>query len=191
MQTLIVGLGNPGKQYATTRHNIGFAALDCFLKNQQAARWKMMPKLNAEMTQIQVNDQTIGLVKPQTFMNESGRAVQAVLAYYHIPLNNLILVYDDLDLPFGRIKINRNSGSGGHKGVQSVIDRLGTKDFLRLRLGIGSTRKQRIPAEQYVLKRFSLSEKLRLNSVLETSAQALLCLINEGEAACMTKFNQR
>ena len=169
---LIIGLGNPGKKYEHMRHNFGFMALDFLQKKMDAPKFKMNNKLNAEISKI---DKII-LAKPQTFMNSSGEAAQKILSFYKISPNEIIVIHDDLDLPFGAIKQSKDSGSAGHNGVQSIIDILGTKNFTRLRLGIGLSSEalakddrphKKIPVEDYVLQNFSSEELKQLPEILQ------------------------
>jgi len=170
---LIVGLGNPGEQYANTRHNAGFMALDEFLGG---VAWTENKKFNALIHE----DGDCLFVKPLTFMNDSGRSVQKILDYYKLrpktlgliskkdlDLNNcLCVVHDDLDLPFGTYRLSKGSSSGGHRGVQSIIDYLKTKNFTRLRLGIkNDLLRTHIPPEKFVLQPFSREEKERLKEL--------------------------
>jgi len=168
-------LGNPGKKYEKTRHNAGWQAVD-FLVGKNA-QWQKDKKTNAEifktdpparLEQANACDGGRGdkiFVKPQTFMNESGKAVRALADYYKIPAKNITVIYDELDLPFGEIRVRKNGGSAGHNGIKSIIQHLGTEDFWRVRIGIknqpnkiNSLLKIKIPAERYVLKKFSQGE---------------------------------
>ncbi len=153
---LIVALGNPGKQYAQTRHNVGWLVAD-----QVRADWSMEKKWQAE---IAVQTQTVWC-KPQTFMNLSGQAVQAVAAFYKIPAGRIIVIYDDKDIPFGLIRTRASGSSGGHNGVQSIIDALGTNQFGRIRIGI----KPQYPIEDtadFVLGHWSAQETAQLSDIL-------------------------
>jgi peptidyl-tRNA hydrolase, PTH1 family len=176
---LIVGLGNPGKQYENTRHNFGFRVLD-LLGNGE--KWE-----NKYDCQLIKTDDVI-LTKPQLFMNLSGKPVSQVLKYY--PAAQLVIIHDDLDLPLGSMKIMKNSSSAGHKGVQSVIDELGSKDFIRIRLGIDNpeTRGQ-INSEDFVLQKFTAAEEPLIKEVLEKAIAAVELLETEGLEAVQSRFN--
>jgi len=154
---LIIGLGNPGEEYKKTRHNAGFLAVDDIASKLQATSYKLQANFNAEISERIINNEKVILAKPQTFMNNSGQAVKAIVDYYKINLENIIVIHDDLDIPLGEYKISKNKNSGGHKGVQSIIDYLGTKDFLRIRIGIMIENKK-TPTEKFVLERFNKDE---------------------------------
>ena len=161
---LIIGLGNPGEEYKKTRHNAGFLTMDKIADDFQFP--VSSSKFNAEISQgIIANEKTI-LAKPQTFMNNSGQAVKAILDYYKIKSEDIIIIHDDLDIPLGEYKISKNKNSGGHKGVQSIIDYLGTKDFTRIRIGIAIENKK-TPTEKFVLERFGEEEMEIVEGVIE------------------------
>jgi len=145
MKVLIVGLGNPGKKYEKTRHNIGFRVID--------------------ELECKAFDDDIILLKPESFMNNSGKTVQEHLAYYKIPAHDLIVIHDDIDLLFGDIRVSENSSSAGHKGVQSIIDELGTQDFTRIRVGIKPPHK--IDTEKFVLEKFTKDEEKQLPEIIK------------------------
>lgn len=153
---LIVGLGNPGKKYERTRHNVGFLAVDA-LRNDTFSEWKLLKSLEAEASEGEIEGKKVILLKPQTFMNLSGRAVSAAMKKYRITYEHLIVIHDDLDIPFGEIKAQKNKSAAGHNGVQSVIDALGTKDFWRMRVGIGARPKE-MASDVFVLQKFSVAE---------------------------------
>ena len=163
---LIIGLGNPGEEYKKTRHNAGFLTVDKLVSNSKYPILSTQSKFNAEISQSTINDEKIILAKPQTFMNNSGQAVKAIVDYYKIDLENIIVIHDDLDIPIGEYKISKNKNSGGHKGVQSIIDYLGTKDFTRFRIGI-MTENKKIPTEKFVLERFSREEMEIVKGVIK------------------------
>jgi len=184
---LVVGLGNPGREYRSTRHNIGFMLADNLAK-----------KFNSHFTRIQfyslvLNITTEGrniiLAKPQTFMNNSDRSVVALVRFYKIELDHLIICSDDLDLPIGSIRIRETGGSGGQKGINSIIEGLGTKDFPRLRLGIGRP-PERMDAAEYVLQEFSQEEKELVLEVLDRAVEAVLLFTEKGIESAMTMFNR-
>ncbi|MCK5459577.1 aminoacyl-tRNA hydrolase [Candidatus Parcubacteria bacterium] len=165
---LIIGLGNLGEKYRLTRHNAGFIAIDQFreqfIKNgSDFSEWKFNKKFNAEISKGEVENKKIILAKPQTFMNNSGAAVQAMMNFYKIKIKNILIIHDDIDLPLKTSKIQRNKSSAGHKGVQSIIDALNSKNFSRLRIGINpaienGVSKLKIPTEKFALERFKKGE---------------------------------
>lgn len=169
---LIIGLGNPGRKYKKTRHNVGFRVLDEFRKQNSFPNFKMQKKFQAEVSEGLLNKEKTILVKPQTFMNNSGRAVRALVNFYKIPLENLVVVHDELDLPIGEIKMSEDKGSAGHNGVQSIINELGSQAFNRLRIGI-SDPNSAISPEKFVLQKFSKPEQKILKSVVQKSCNLL------------------
>lgn len=183
---LIVGLGNPGREYRENRHNIGFMLID-----------RLAVKLNARFSRLQSkalvanamnNERKIILAKPQTFMNLSGQSVQGLVRFYKLPLTNLLVAHDDLDLPPGTIRIRPGGGSPGQLGVTSIIERLGTQEFPRLRLGIGRP-PGRMEAPDYVLRDFSDGEMVVISETLNRAADAALTFVTEGLDAAMNKYN--
>ncbi len=151
---LIIGLGNPGKKYEKTRHNIGFRVIDA-LENE-------------------ISDENIILFKPQTFMNQSGKAVKSLIAYRKLPSANLWIIHDDVDLPLGTIRVSQNVSSAGHKGVESIIRELGTKDFIRFRIGVQNKSKEN--AESFVLKKFTKEEEKIIEKIIKKATE----IIKEG-----------
>jgi len=157
---IIAGLGNPGRKYTNTRHNIGFQIIDEFARENNFPEFKMSKKFNALISE----KENITLVKPQTFMNESGKAVKKMVG-------ELIVIHDDIDLPLGEIKISKNRGSAGHKGVQSIIKELSSKDFTRLRVGIQPRFQQGKPrnVERFVLQKFDKKEEMIIKQAIKKS----------------------
>lgn len=154
---LIVGLGNPGKQYENTRHNAGFMALD-FLVEHFGFEFKKSDKHKCEVTEGQMFDEKVILIKPQTFMNLSGQSVRFVSQFYKIPTEDVIVIYDDVDLPSGNLRIRLSGSAGGHKGMKSIIQELGTEDFVRIRLGIAPLMEFKGELEGYVLGKLTEEE---------------------------------
>jgi len=185
---LIIGLGNPGRAYRQSRHNIGFMLVD-----------RLAVRLNVSLNRLQsralvgttvYNDQRIILAKPQTFMNLSGQPVSSLLRFYKLPLEHLLVAHDDLDLPFGALRLRPGGGSAGQKGMTSIIGRLGTQDFPRLRLGIGRP-PGRMDAVDYVLEDFLPEDMPVLSDILESAADAALAFVVEGLEQAMTRYNNR
>lgn len=173
---LVVGLGNPGPEYAETRHNIGFMVID-----QLASAWQLeLKKRKFSSLYAYSSEKDTYLVKPQTFMNRSGLAVKKWVNSLKLPLSNFLVVLDDLDLPFGEVRLRLKGGSAGHHGLESIIKELKKSDFPRLRLGIGRPKKKGLEAN-YVLSPFRKSEKLALAEMIEKSSRVIENLISEPE----------
>jgi len=183
---LLVGLGNPGREYRLTRHNIGFMVIDRLAQalNVQFGR----VQFQALTTQVAMDGNRLILVKPQTFMNLSGQAVSALLKFYKIPLERMLVIHDDLDLPLGTLRLRPSGGSAGQRGLASIIDRLGTQEFPRLRLGIGRPPGQ-MEAAGYVLQPFLPAEQGTLKTVLDSAADACQVFVKSGLETAMNRFN--
>jgi PTH1 family peptidyl-tRNA hydrolase len=165
MAKLIVGLGNPGEKYKMTRHNLGFRVVDKISENFNFPAIKCESKFKAEISECRINNEKNLFAKPQTFMNESGQAVNQISRFYKIEPENIWIIYDDMDLPLGKLKISFNKNSGGHKGVQSIIDRLGRKDFFRFRIGTGTSQKSKVKSQKFPPSADpSKAEKLQLKT---------------------------
>lgn len=162
----IVGLGNPGKKYADTRHNLGFLAADYLHTEWGGSEWRLEKKFQAEISETSYRGRKITLVKPQTFMNESGQSIQALLNFYKVTPEELIVLHDEVDIPFGRIKTTLSSRAAGHNGVKDIIDILGTQDFRRLRLGVGKSMNPHVSVSDHVLHNFSDEEQKALPTFL-------------------------
>jgi PTH1 family peptidyl-tRNA hydrolase len=180
---LVAGLGNPGPDYASTRHNIGFAALDFFA---QAARVAFERQSKWDATVTKVGDAI--LMKPLTFMNRSGSALAAVADFYKIGSAEILVVLDDFALPLGRLRIRESGGPGGHNGLESVIVSLGSEDIPRLRLGIGDAPER--GSVDYVLSPFFEEEKPKVKAMIERAAEAIKCAIDNGITSAMNQFNK-
>jgi PTH1 family peptidyl-tRNA hydrolase len=189
---LIVGLGNPGKTYAHNRHNAGFRCLNYFAR-LHSIRFDHR-QCRAKVGIGKVRGEKLLLAKPGTFMNLSGKPV-ACLAHKHgIPLSDLLVIYDDLDLPLGKIRLRQSGGSGGHKGMNSIISALGSEEFPRIRVGIGRPQAQEQSISEdatvnYVLSDFSPPEEATIKPVIVRVAEAIDCFLNQGIVAAMSKFN--
>lgn len=175
---LIVGLGNPGQKYENTRHNFGFRILDLLAGNEI---WE-----NKYQSQFLKLGEII-LAKPQTFMNKSGEAVKEIMKFY--PETQLVVVHDELDFPLGSIKIMKNISSAGHNGVQSIMDELATKDFIRIRLGIDNQTQGLMPGDEFVLQKFTESEENIVKEVLEKTKSAIEMLQTQGLEIAQSRFN--
>lgn len=183
---LIFGLGNPGQQYRENRHNVGFKTVDALAKRLEIRLMRVQFK--AMWGSGTYAGKKITLVKPQTFMNLSGQAVVSYVHYYKISMQNVIVIYDDMDLPFGTIRVRSAGSSGGQNGVESIIEKLGTKDFPRLRVGIGRP-PGRMQGLDYVLQDFNRQEQAELDIVLERACSAVQTFIEFGINRAMTEFN--
>ena len=183
---MIVGLGNPGLAYRHTRHNFGFLAIDKLADDLNIPVKRL--KFKAMIGEGRFGDNKVILVKPLTFMNESGRAVAPLLRFFKLPLSNLLVIHDDLDLPLGTLRLRPSGGTSGQRGMASIITQLGTQDFPRMRLGIGRPPGQMDPVD-YVLKDFLPSEHELQKIVLQTAVEASQTFINEGLTTAMNKYN--
>jgi PTH1 family peptidyl-tRNA hydrolase len=183
---LIVGLGNPGRHFREDRHNIGFMVLDHLLKRLGLAFSRSQQ--NSLLTDGKIGEQKVFFAKPQTFMNMVGKAVAPLSRYYRIPLEHLLIIFDDLDLPMGTLRIRPQGGSGGHRGMQSILQYMDTESIPRMRVGIGRPPGQMDPAD-FVLQSFSKDEIEVIQITLERAADAIEVYIYEGIEAAMTRFN--
>jgi PTH1 family peptidyl-tRNA hydrolase len=184
---LIAGLGNPGEEYARTRHNAGFS-LAGKLAARWKADWKSERKFNARVARAKRNGIRVLLCQPRTFMNASGEAVKAVMSFYRLPPEHLLVAVDDADLPLGEIRLRAGGSSGGHHGLESVEQHLGTRAFARLRLGIGRKDGAR-EITDYVLDRFDAAEAALMEKVLCRAADQAECWLDDGIEMAMNRFN--
>lgn len=183
---LIVGLGNPGREYRDNRHNVGFMMVDALAARLNLSFSRFQFK--ALVTSGEYGGNKFILAKPQTYMNLSDQAVVSLLRFYKLPLSNFLVANDDLDLPVGTIRIRPSGGSAGQKGINAIIENLGTQDFPRLRLGIGRPPGQ-MEAADYVLQNFSKGEIGLVNEMLQRAVDAVLLFSESGLNASMTKYN--
>jgi PTH1 family peptidyl-tRNA hydrolase len=183
---LIIGLGNPGRIYRETRHNVGFMLLDRLALKLKARFSRYQSR--ALLASAPFQDRKIILAKPQTFMNLSGQSVQGLIHFYKLPLTHLLVAHDDLDLPPGAIRIRPDGGSAGQKGMTSILEHLSTDDFARLRLGIGHPPGQ-MPVPDYVLQEFSRSDLAFISETLDRAVEAVLAFVTEGLDTAMNKYN--
>lgn len=199
---LIVGLGNPGTKYIGTRHNVGFETLDYLLKKYEPleeSSWDNSKKTKSLIKKLEVKKITALLAKPQTYMNNSGMAVSLLLEYYKIKPEDLIVIYDELDLPLGKLQIRFGGGSAGHNGIESIVNSLGTDKFLRIRMGVGKpTRidgakkfnvKNSKTVDHYVLQEFSENEHHEVRTMIKHVQKNLELLLVNGLETFMSKFN--
>ena len=183
---LLVGLGNPGPEYADTRHNVGFRIIDLVRERAKAAPPRA--KMGAEIGEAQIGSERVLLCKPMEFMNTSGQALSRVAKFWKVPPAETVVVHDELDLPFGRLKLGSGGGPGGHNGLRSIIDCLGTPDFGRVRFGIGRPAPGRDAAD-YVLAPFSRAEDKQLPDLCATAAEAVETIVERGLTFAMNQFN--
>jgi peptidyl-tRNA hydrolase, PTH1 family len=185
---LIVGLGNPGKKYENTRHNVGFQVIDKVIADFNLPSLVFKSNINAEISKGEINEKEVIVMKPETFMNLSGNSVSKVVQFYKIPLNEIIVIHDDIDILLGKIKIATNKGSGGHKGIESIIKSTGSKNFVRLRIGI-SPEKKPLNTEIFVLKKFKENENEIVNESIAKAIEAIKMTIQEGVSKASSLFN--
>jgi len=183
---LLIGLGNPGREYRDNRHNFGFMVIDCIAIRLNARGMKLQSK--AIVTNAMYEDRKLILAKPQTYMNLSGQSIQGLAHFYKLPIENMLVAYDDLDLPFGTIRLRPGGGAGGQKGFASAIEKLGTQDVARLRLGIGRPPGRMDPSD-YVLQNFSRDEMKSLLAIVDRAADAALEFVINGLDKAMNKYN--
>ncbi len=197
---LIAGLGNPGKEYQFTRHNIGFRILDNWLMNPSlkhqncSCRWENSKKHQAEINQFSLDNKKIILAKPQTFMNKSGESIESLSHYYKINPENILIIHDDLSFPLGNFKLAINAGPAGHNGIKSIIEKLGTKNFGRLRVGIsaplGSCPVKHQKGHNFVLGKFTKEEEETITELLLTTDNLLDYYIYNDIQSAMNEFNR-
>jgi len=191
---IIIGLGNPGIKFKDTRHNVGFSAVDKIAANFQFPILNFQSKSNTEISQGEINGEKVLLAKPQTFMNQSGAAVKKIFENCKLKIENCIVIHDDVDLPVGKIKIVKDRGSAGHKGVESIIKNIGNKNLIRIRIGIkpqscGSDHRT-AKAGDVVLKNFSKQEQKIIDQVLQKTVEALDLFVKEGLDRVMNEYNK-
>ena len=180
---LVVGLGNPGEKYASTRHNVGFMALE-LLASRQGGRFKAMTKLQGDLADVGTGESRLRLLMPQTYMNDSGRSIRAALDWFDLEIQQLLVLVDDMDLPLGRLRLRAQGGAGGHNGLKSTIQHLGTQEFARLRIGIGAPgrtpEERRARTVSHVLGQFNREEEPLLHDILEEVLSGLERIQRQG-----------
>jgi PTH1 family peptidyl-tRNA hydrolase len=184
---LIVGLGNPGRRYQGTRHNAGFMVADRIYDRLPHSTTRS--RFQADYVETRDDDRRVVIVKPHTFMNDSGSAVGQIQRWFKVPNDRLLVVYDELDLPFGQIRLRASGSDGGHNGVASIIQHLRTQEFPRLRIGIGRPRAG--SSVHYVLSPFTPEEQCELSTVIDRAADAALSWLRDGITAAMNEHNRR
>ncbi|MBP3957776.1 aminoacyl-tRNA hydrolase [Gemmata sp. G18] len=182
---LIVGLGNPGPKYAGTRHNVGFDVIDYLAAGPGVGAFR--EKFEALVAEMKEGDETVLLVKPLTFMNLSGRAVRAILDFYKVPVENVLVVCDDFNLPLGKLRVRTKGSHGGQNGLRNIQEQLGTDGYTRLRMGVGQPAVG--DAVDHVLSKFKPGERAAVEDAIAGAAQAGLVWVRQGAEACMNKFN--
>ena len=182
---LIVGLGNPGPRYAFTRHNIGFMVVDALSDSE----WKKAHQ--SLLSKIKIKENTALLLKPQTYMNLSGKAVQETLSYYNISTQDLLVIHDDMDQSFLSMKFQKSRGAGGHNGVAHLNECLGHSDYYRLKMGIGRSQDSNVPSNVYVLSPFLKEQIPSLKNFILKAIQAVECFFVEGDQKACTLYNQK
>lgn len=185
---LIVGLGNPGSKYAMNRHNIGFMAVDSWLKSL-GHNGSLRDEHKALTQKFKIEDQEVLVAKPQTFMNKSGEAVQSLMSFYKIPRENLLVLHDEIDQPFGMMKLQFNRGHAGQNGIRNISELFGAADYHRLRLGVGRPPHPEFSVGDYVLSNFATEELTTLPQFLEKAGSAIESFIFDGPAKAATKYN--
>jgi PTH1 family peptidyl-tRNA hydrolase len=183
---LIVGLGNPGRQYQSNRHNVGFQVVDHLAARHGLVSWKLQSK--AFVAAGRIAGQSVILAKPQSFMNLSGGPVSSLCRFYKVEIARLLVIFDDLDLPIGTLRLRPSGGSGGHNGMKSIIERLGSEDFPRLRIGIDRPPGRMEPAA-YVLQNFGPEQLSSVQETYDRAANAIECWLADGVTLAMSRFN--
>ena len=182
---IVAGLGNPGAQYANTPHSVGFEVVDA-LAAAAGAAWDERRQFKCLMARVTIAGQPVLLVKPQTFMNLSGESVAPVVKYHNATAADLLVVHDDIDLPLGRMRIRKGGSCGGHNGVRNIIERIGTQDFARLKLGVG---KDRSNVVGFVLGKFHPDARKVMDLVVAEAAKAVSAVVSQGADSAMNAFN--
>ncbi len=183
---LIVGLGNPGPKYALTRHNIGFMVIDALADHLKAPNAKT--ECQALTHKVRVGDEEVLLVKPQTFMNLSGTSVQGLMAFYKVGLDDLLVLHDEVDIPFAKLRFQRNRGHGGHNGIRDIHAKVGS-DYARLKVGVGRPMVPQMEVADFVLQNFSKENMAELGDFIGRAAEAVLSFIEDGFQKAQNKFN--
>lgn len=184
---IIAGLGNPGLTYENTRHNAGFMTIDKLLENVSHSGFKM--KFKSKCTTASVSGRSCLILKPETFMNNSGEAIEAAMSFYKIPIENVIVAFDDISLDVGKIRVRRKGSHGGHNGIKSIVALTGSEDFPRVKIGVGKKPRPDYDLAKWVLSKFSKSEQENLNSALKMAADSIELIVSGKIDEAMNKFN--
>ena len=183
---IIAGLGNPGTEYAQTKHNVGFMLVDALAEHLNAPAWK--EDFFSAITEVRIGGEKVFLVKPLTYMNNSGEALGPMLSYYKVDVDDLVVVHDDMDIPAGTVRIRKKGGSGGHNGIKSILTHVGSEGFARVRIGIG-----RPPAGwtviNHVLAPFSSEDAPKIRAAIDYLLPAAECIVTDGVDLAMNKYN--
>jgi PTH1 family peptidyl-tRNA hydrolase len=182
---VLVGLGNPGSRYAGTRHNVGFAVVDSLAQSPHASRFQ--ERFQADVAELMEDGEKNLLVKPQTFMNLSGRCVRQIVDFYQVPLEDLLVICDDINLPLGKLRFRARGTHGGHNGLRDIQNHLGTTEYSRLRIGVDAP--QEDEAIDHVLGRFRPSERPVIEEAIQVAAQAVMVWVHHGIEKCMNDYN--
>ena len=185
---LVVGLGNPGLQYEKTRHNVGFMSADLLMKKEGGEFTKH--KMDSHYGECEIGKKRILVMKPQTYMNNSGTAVSAVSKFYKIPLDKIIIISDDISLDVGKIRIRRKGSHGGHNGLKDIFQLLGTDDIMRVKIGVGAKPHPDYDLADWVLGKFPKEDEENLNTALENSVKAIEEIIKQGIDSAMNKYSK-
>lgn len=195
---LVVGLGNPGEKYADTRHNLGFRMVEELGRKLESGNWKLEKRFKTETIKLVYKKTTEQLIlaKPQTYMNNSGMAVKLLTTYYKLPVTDVIVIHDELDLPLGKIKIRIGGSSAGHRGVESVMEALANDKFIRVRLGIGTLHsqrsekdRQRADTERFVLQPFERAEQATVKHMVKQAVRVLETILDKGVEAAQNQYH--
>jgi len=187
MIKLVAGLGNPGKKYDSTRHNLGFMVLDIIARETEAAFRKK--KGQYKQASVRIANRNILLIKPQTYMNLSGEAVDEALRYHDFEIDKVLVICDDVNLPFGKLRIRHRGSAGGHNGLKSIISEIGSAGFSRLRIGVGLSDNEDKPLAAHVLERFTENESEDLKKILNDAVDAVRLIVADGVDAAQQKYN--
>ena len=187
---LIIGLGNPGKKYQNNKHNVGFMAVDLLAQELlKTVKWNESKKAKCLYLKAELNQEIIEIIKPQAYMNNSGFTLAYIIKNNNIKPSDIFIIYDDLDIELGEIKIGFFDSAGGHNGIKDIINKTKIKDFLRFRIGIKTPLLNKIPADKYVLSKFSFLEKFKSKKSLRKIVEAVICAIEESPQKAMNKYN--
>jgi peptidyl-tRNA hydrolase, PTH1 family len=181
---VVVGLGNPGRNYEGTRHNVGFDVIDSLAASPRCG--KFQSRYQSQVAELVEDTEKILLVKPETFMNLSGRPVRQILDFYQLPLTDLLVVCDDINLPLGKLRIRAKGTHGGHNGLRNIQEHLGSVDYARLRIGVDAPKDAAI---EHVLGRFSRGDRAVIDDAVQKAAQAVIVWVNKGIQVCMNQYN--